>query len=377
MELMSSAIWQALHAAGLRVQPVTADQVDILVWPNSAGAAKSGEATDRRSLRMRVLARDRPLSPTGLRRLADRFPAPALVIVPTATAAVRAAAARLGWSLITTNPRDSAGPQGLLLWPSGMAVAIGVAEPEPTGSVGSPRRGRVPWGSLTVTRRLAEGAAGTQTQLAELAGVTQARVSQVLKELTRAGLAGPSDRRRGTYAATDPHRMLQHWLAGYPGPGGISTYWYGLEDPTQQARAVIALLHEQASTAESGPPGPAAVVSGDVAADQIAPWRRPQRAVVYARRGADLADIGLTPSGEEATLELTVPQDPGVWSTPASHQMATWLGPPGLPLADPLQILWDVRRAPGTDRDQAADHLLAVLTAAYNDGTRTGGGEQR
>jgi hypothetical protein len=98
--------------------------------------------------------------------------------------------------------------------------------------------------------------------------------------------------------------------------------------------------------------------------------------VIYARRGRDLADIGLTPSTEQdATLELTVPRDPGVWPAAAGHNMVNLPARADLPLADPLQILWDVQRAPGPDRDQAAERLLTVLITAR--GAPIGSGEQR
>ena len=57
------------------------------------------------------------------------------------------------------------------------------------------------------------------------------------------------------------------------------------------------------NTATEALPGTVAV-SGDVAADLIAPWRSPYRAVLYARAGLDLTPAGLTPAGEDdATLE--------------------------------------------------------------------------
>jgi hypothetical protein len=75
----------------------------------------------------------------------------------------------------------------------------------------------------------------------------------------------------------------------------------------------------------------------------------------------NLADAGFVPAGdEEATLELTVPRDPGVW--PASGQSAS-----GLPLADPLQILWDVLRSPGPDNEEAAQRVWNTLRQRHHD----------
>jgi hypothetical protein len=55
-------------------------------------------------------------------------------------------------------------------------------------------------------------------------------------------------------------------------------------------------------------------ISGDVAADLVAPWRTPRRATLYAQRGTDFSAIGLTPSDASvATLTLVLADDPDVW----------------------------------------------------------------
>jgi hypothetical protein len=127
----------------------------------------------------------------------------------------------------------------------------------------------------------------------------------------------------------------------------VTTFWYGLGTPARQAEAALDLVSAQPATA--------ALISGDVAADLLAPWARPQRAVVYARTGADLAAAGLTPSpAEQATLAFIVPADPGVWIRPGESKN-------GVPLADPLQVLWDLQNSPGPDADQAAGHFRSWL----------------
>jgi hypothetical protein len=143
--------------------------------------------------------------------------------------------------------------------------------------------------------------------------------------------------------------LLRFWLDSYPGHGGISTYWLGLSPPRDQAFEVI--RHLGTGT------GPIAVVSGDVAADVIAPWRTPARAVVYTHAGANLSGAGLVQAAEnDATLQLIVPQDPGVW--PSEFAVAQNRQ---LPLADPLQVLWDVQRSPGSDTDETVTRLSDVL----------------
>jgi hypothetical protein len=144
--------------------------------------------------------------------------------------------------------------------------------------------------------------------------------------------------------------LCDWWLANYPGPGGVTTWWSGLDAPLVQAAATVRSLG-----AEARP-----VLSGDVAADLLAPWRRPALAVVYARSGADLADAGLTPvpSSEGATLTLVVPEDPSVWPTePVTRE---WDGAQ-LAVADALQVLYDLQGSPGPDAAEAAARWRAQL----------------
>ena len=56
---------------------------------------------------------------------------------------------------------------------------------------------------------------------------------------------------------------------------------------------------------------------------------------------------------------LVVPEDPGVW-TQVSVSWASFrdvFNQAVLPLADPLQVLFDVSRSSSADADQAVDHL--------------------
>ncbi|MEU5722683.1 helix-turn-helix domain-containing protein [Micromonospora sp. NPDC047738] len=185
-----------------------------------------------------------------------------------------------------------------------------------------------------------------QQQLAAVTGVSQPRVSQALAALAEQGLA---HRTPAGWDVADIDAVFDWWLNSYPGPGGLRTLWYGLEPPVQQAEAAVSLL-------TSGDSGRMAI-SGDVAADRVAPWRAPRRVVVYAQTGVDLTSAGLTPADEgDATVELIVPKDPGVWPRPTADEASG-----SVPLADPLQILWDVARAPGPDTDEAVRHLRRTL----------------
>jgi hypothetical protein len=212
------------------------------------------------------------------------------------------------------------------------------------------RRGPVPWGGLTVVRRLVEAAPLTQGQLATTAGVRQPQVSKALAAFQDDGLVV---RTAQGWQATDRDRLLQVWLDRYPGAGGLTSHWYALDPlPEQLARAVQA--HG----------GRRLVLSGDMAADRIAAWRIPGGIHLYSTEPADLREHGFVLSGEEeATLVLTAPQDPGVFISRAAEGSER-AGPGGwavmdtaagqVELADPLQILVDVACGRGPDVAEAA-----------------------
>ncbi|SCL50228.1 Winged helix-turn-helix DNA-binding [Micromonospora yangpuensis] len=324
--LISSSVWQRLNEIGVTLVPVGPDRVEL-------GCAGVRDV-------FTVVATTAPLHPGDIAVLTGRHPEACLVIVPTATSAVRGAVERANWSLLVGAEQQVEGFLNI----GGRRIAVNGR------GAGDRRRGvrpgRVPWGTYTLLRRLVDCPMATQQELARLVGISQPRVSQALRALGEHGLVC---RASTGWQVPDVEQALRWWLRNYPGPGGITTFWYSLDPPREQAYAIAALN-------EHGPAGLA--VSGDIAADLLAPWRSPQRAVLYTRGGLDLTETGFTPAGEEeATLELTVPRDPGVWAGPD-------LPGPGageLPLADPMQILWDLNRAPGTDVEEAVERLWNVM----------------
>lgn len=225
------------------------------------------------------------------------------------------------------------------------------------------RRGPVPWGAMSVVRRLVAAGPLTQVQLAAAAGVRQPQVSKALAAFQDGGLVVRTSR---GWQACDRDRLLDVWLDRYPGPGGLTSHWYALDPlPDQLVRAVRA-HHDRR-----------VVVSGDVAADRLAAWRIPGRIHLYCTEPADLREYGLVMSGEEeATLVLTAPQDHGVFvprpsagsgrtSPKGWAVMDTPAGP--VELADPLQVLVDVASAQGPDAAEAA----AVVRQAVLSGSLT------
>jgi hypothetical protein len=224
----------------------------------------------------------------------------------------------------------------------------------------APQQPRVPWRGRTafqVVRRLIQSPPGRpQTLLARDAHVSQPRVSQVLKTLQDLGFATGADH-------FDRAELLDVWLTHYPGPGGVATRWYGREPVAQS----VAEAYEHALAEGAAP-----MLSGDIAADLIAPYARPTSAVIYVDAHVDLSATGMvrTPDPETATLELIVPDDPTVRPQPERQPTEATLSGHAVRLADGLQILWDVARSAGIDAAQQTEHLRHHLLSEATHGAQ-------
>lgn len=174
-----------------------------------------------------------------------------------------------------------------------------------------------------------------QSHLAEMAGVSQPRVSQVLDAFENLGAV--SRTHRGWHA--NRGALIEAYLAKVrPRQTSEETYWYGLDGLRGQVTAVVAQVQG------------AAAVSADLAPDYIAPWRSPTVVVVWLTR--PLVPAGLVPaeSRASATLILRSSDDEHLFSTVGIHE--------GLPLANVLQQAIDLNDLGGEDRAEAADYLL-------------------
>ncbi|TFD27736.1 hypothetical protein [Cryobacterium lyxosi] len=139
-------------------------------------------------------------------------------------------------------------------------------------------------------------------------------------------------------------------MAEYAGPGGITTHWYGLDAVTDQSNAVVAA---------GASAGVQVLVFGDSAADQLAPWRVPTRAVISATSGIALGKLGFAQTTDaRATLTFTVPADQTIWATAASCSQRT-----DTPTVDPVIAAWDVRRTGGPDADEAVQRIRDFVLA--------------
>lgn len=223
-----------------------------------------------------------------------------------------------------------------------------------TATAPVPRRRSLPLGSgsFAVIRTLvtfSEGEEAGATALAAQAGVSQPRASQVLHQLHDLKLIEKTGHGRW-----EPHReaLLDRFLAEYPGPKGSEQYCYSLDSPTE-----VAVRAGRGST----PRRPIAV-SADVGPDLILPWRRPSLVVLYAKHVIDPSSLGLIDAQgrHDANVIVRMPDDHSVFP---SHALTAGVQGNDVPLADPLQQIWDLQDLGGADRLEAAGRLREWLLA--------------
>lgn len=200
--------------------------------------------------------------------------------------------------------------------------------------------GRRPYGRYAVARALlAASEPVTQQQIVRDAGIAQGGVSRVLSSDLFTGLI---DQTWGKIQVSDRALLFDRVVDRYPGPGGVATYWWHEKSILEQATLV-------AGADET------ALISGDVAADRISAWRRPEHAVVYTRSEPDLRHKGFALADpDDYTLMLIHAEDHTIWSTAKA-----WSGEQ---ITDPVIAAYDVIRT-GTygDEREAASHLRSMV----------------
>jgi hypothetical protein len=207
-------------------------------------------------------------------------------------------------------------------------------------------------GSYAVIRALVGSSGGEDstpgaTALAARAGISQPRASQILHQLHDLQLV-----RISGHGRWEPQReaLVDRFLGEYPGPGGSEQYHYTLGSPVDVAVRAGRV---------SSPARPIAV-SADVGPDLIVPWRRPSLVILYARHAIDPAGLGLTDAQgrHDANVIMRNPEDRSVFPMPV---LAGQVQGNEVPLADPLQQIWDLQDLGGADRVEAAGRLREWL----------------
>ena len=229
-----------------------------------------------------------------------------------------------------------------------------VARQRRSSSAPVPKRRSLPrgTGSYAVIRALAAFSSGEHeepgaTALAAQAGISQPRASQVLRQLHDLDLV-----RTSGHGRWEPCReaLVDRFLTEYPGPGGSEHYYYTLDSPVETA-----VLAGQVSA-----PSQPVAVSADVGPDLIVPWRRPSVVILYTRHAIDPSVLRLADAQgrHDANVIIRSPQDRSVFPVPA---LVGQVRGNEVPLADPLQQIWDLQDLGGADRIEAAGRLREWL----------------
>lgn len=334
--LMDAVRW--LRESGLKVEDISpAGGVDIGV--DSILDVAVGD----RSARFSVQAKSRAPYPHEVERLQrsrhelTRYGHP-LMIAPFFSEALGSLLTGEGWSWADAQGNFDLRAPGLVFRQRRASTAP------------VPKRRSLPRGSggYAVIRALVAFSSGEDeelgaTSLATQVGISQPRASQILHRLHDLKLVEISGHGRW-----QPHReaLLDRFLAEYPGPGGSEQYYYTLSSPVD-----VAVRAGRVST-----PARPIAVSADVGPDLIVPWRRPSQVILYTKRAIDPSDLGLTDAQgrHDANVIMRIPEDRSVFPVPA---LMGQVKGNEVPLADPLQQVWDLQDLGGADRIEAAGRL--------------------
>lgn len=177
--------------------------------------------------------------------------------------------------------------------------------------------------------------------------MTQPRASQVLQQLHSLGLVDSAGRGRWLPRRED---LLDRFLTEYEGPGGSDQYYYSLDPLTEVAVRLARTTADQHDVA----------VSADVGPDLIRPWRRPSTLIVYTNGALDAADLRSVDatSYTDANVIVRMPADQSVF--PRQQLQAEFKGT-SIPLADSVQMIWDLLDLGGADRAETAGKLRQWL----------------
>lgn len=260
-----------------------------------------------------------------------------LVITAGATTAALRAAVLANLSVLVVDRR---GVHGHLIDRTGSLRTLTLPPSEVSPAR---RRGPAPWGAIAVCIELLNLQPQNQVQIAEATGLSQPRVSQLLRSLPWAR------RSPHGWAIADVESALDWLTEVYPPPTLVSK-WATLQAPVPATLAAVeALEHGGARYAVAGP----------VAADELAPWERPQHTVIWVDRLLDLTASGCVPaSAPQATVTLAVVEDPRALPGLALEKMK---------VVDPWRV-WVSLHIDG--HTQAADHLRAKLIATSSSAGR-------
>lgn len=186
----------------------------------------------------------------------------------------------------------------------------------------------------------------TGVSIARAVGVTQPRVSQVLRGFALSDAVEAVD---GGYRGHRAKLLDLYRDRSRPSLVEPESHWYGIHPIIEQAAQAIEL---------AGDRHVAIAFSADLAPDLLVPWRHPTITVVYASGSLPLDDVGLVPAEGRGDASMIVrwTRDDTLLSGPAGPGFVE-----GIPVTDPVQQWWDLLDLGGEDRAEAADRLRRAI----------------
>lgn len=279
-------------------------------------------SADLGSIRLPLVITNRPP------RTSEPLPmdVPGLLVAPHLSSAQRARLAAAHWSYVATD--------------GAIHVNFEHGEFDAPTEPQRPRRPTEPLFALAKSRiihALLEDLSQTQTAVAQAAGVTQPYVHNVIRELRALGYTfAPAD------AEEERSRLLSLWLVRRRWQP-ITTYWTGATD----LAAIVDICN-------SWLPGNW-LLSGDIAADILAPWARPTTVTAITSAGSVLSsNLVQVTKREEAQLIVHDTDDPLVFQR---SRDATW-NQRKVSTANRFQVAWDLSNSHAVDRDAAFDRFM-------------------
>lgn len=337
-------VWDALRAEGLAVDATIEPRSRTGLRPDAVVEVDTGD----RKVRFVVEVKGRAPYPNELDQLhrqlhASKQEGQPLLVAPFVSEPLGQALTDAGWSWADSQGNFDLRAPGLLLHQR--RTTTPPKRPPSSLPQGS--------GSLAIVRALIRFSEGEEeepsvTALAKQADVSQPRASQVVRRLHELNLVHKSGRGRWL---PDREALVDRFLAEYKGPGGSERLLYSLDPPTDIAIRAAKLNRR----------GARAVVSADVGPDLVSPWRRPTVVIVYAEREIRADELGVVEAQarHDANVMVRMPDDRSVF--PAPPELVADMGEREVPLADPLQMLWDLQDLGGADRLEAAGALREWL----------------
>jgi hypothetical protein len=187
----------------------------------------------------------------------------------------------------------------------------------------------------------------TQVELAALVGVSQPRISQVLSRLrSRSAISVADEGYSGQRAA-----LLDLYLANHrPALVSPEVGWYSVRPVREQIERLCSAASDTSARV---------AVSADFAPDLLVPWRHPTLTAAYTDRPLDLTPAGFVRADGrvDATVLLRHTSDTTLLAAFEPWPRVV----DDVPLADPVQQIWDLHDLGGEDRHEAADRLRAAI----------------